>query len=223
MTTLNDTKIKEEILNLIRNSDIFSITLRGVTTATNTFTATSGQTIFTLSNSGVKNVRSLKINSVEQDIYTDYDININEKTSVESKTITLVTGATLSDEVKIEYDYSATGDKIYPDFPDENLTIKSFPRLYFDILSIDNTNRSANDTLQQKNLLFEFGVVALNKVVNGYEKSLYDLIFNNRKSLYWLNLLRPNGRSAKQPYKKVGGNLLFTKIMTYTCPTAFER
>ena len=223
MTTLNDTKIKEEILNLIRNSDILTTIIRGVTTVTDTFTATSLQTDFVLDNAGVKNIRSLKINDVVMDIYTDYDININEKTSIESQTVSLTTGATLSDEIKIEYDYSATGDKIYPDFPDDNLTIKSFPRIYFDILSIENTNRSANDTLQQKSLLFEFGVVANNKDVNGYEKSLYDLIFDNRKTLYWLNLLRPNGRSAKQSYRKVGSNWLFTKIMTYTAGTEFER
>lgn len=223
MATLNELKIREEILNLIRNSDIFSTTLRGVTTATQNFTATSGQTDFILANEGVKNIRSLKINTVLQDIYTDYDINIVEKTATESKTVTLTVGATLNDDVEIVYDYSESGDKIYPDFPDESLTIKSFPRIYFDILSIANTNRSANDTLQQKNLLFEFGVISFNEVCNSYEKSLYDLIFANRKTLYWLNLLRPSGRSAKEPYKKVGGNLLFNKIFTFTAPTEFER
>jgi len=223
MATLNELKIREEILNLIRNSDIFSTTLRGVTTVADTLTATAGQTDFILSNDGVKNVRSLKINDVVKKIYTDYDINIVEETKTESKTVSLVVGASLDDEIKIEYDYSSTGDNIYPDFPDDGLTIKSFPRIYFDILSTANTNRSANDTLQQKNLLFEFGVISFNKEINNYEYQLYSLIFDNRKSLFWLNLLRPNGRSAKEPYKKVGSNMLFSKIFTYNAPTEFER
>ena len=223
MVTLNEDKIREEILNLCRNSDIFTTTVRGVTTKTDTFTASAGQTSFTLTQSGVKNIRSLKINSVTKTLYTDYDINIVGKTSTESKTVTLTTGATLNDEVVIQYDYSSSGDKIYPDFPDDNLTISSFPRMYFDILSTTNTNRSANDTLQQKNLLFEFGVISFNEYINSYEKQFYDLIFNNRKSMYWLNLLRPSGRSAKEPYKKVSGNLLFSKVFTYTAPSEFEK
>lgn len=223
MVTLNEIKIKEEILNLIRSSDILSNTIRGVTTDSDTFTATSGQTDFTLTNEGVKNIRSLKINSVTQTLYKDYDINIMENTDIESQLVTLTTGATLNDEVIVEYDYSADGDKIYPDFPDGHLTIKSFPRIYFDILSETNTNRSANDTLQQKNLLFEFGVISFNKTVIGYEQDVYDLMFDNRKIMYWLNLLRNSGRSAKEHYKKVGGNLLFSKQFNMTAPSEFER
>jgi len=223
MAILNNLKIKEEILNLIRNSDIFSVTQRGVTTTTNTFTATAGQTEFTLSNAGVKNVRSVKINDVTQTLYEDYDINIFGKTNTESQVVTLVSGATLDDVVKVEYDNSSSGDNIYPDFPDDNLTIKSFPRIYFQILSQAYTPRSLADNLQQVNSLFEFGVISFNNDIDNYENELYNLLYTNRKSLYYLNLLRASGRSAKEPYKKVGGNLLFSKVLTFTSPTDFER
>lgn len=223
MVIINENKIKEEILNLIRNSNIFSTTIRGVTTATNTFTATDGQTTFNLSSDGVKNIRSLKINGVLKTLYDDYDINILKKTKTESKVITLISGASVGDEVKIEYDYSASGDKIYPDFPDDSLKIKSFPRIYFDILSTKPTNRSANDTLQQNSLLFEFGVIGLNKDISDYDSELYELLFNNRKNMHLLNLLRPNSRSAKEPYKKLIGTLLYSKVMTFIAPAEFER
>jgi hypothetical protein len=222
VATLNQNKIREEILNLIRNSDIFSTTLRGVTTDTDTFTATAAQTNFTLLNEGVKNVRSLKINDVLQTLYVDYDINIYLNDKSESTLVTLTTGATLDDDVEVEYDYSASGDKVYPDFPDEHLNIESFPRIYFDILSEAPQTISANDGRYKLSLLFEFGVVALNKNVIGYEQALYDLIMLNRKSLCWLNLIRPTGRTAKESYKKVGGNWLFTKMFTMTAPTEFE-
>ena len=223
MAILNNEKIKENILNLVRNSDIFTTTIRGVITATDTFTATASQTNFTLTNSGVKNIRSLKINDVSKILYKDYDINVMLNTSITSKLVTLVAGATINDEIKIEYDYSSTGDPIYPDFPDDNLTIKSYPRIYCMMLSQSYTPRSLADNLQQVNSLFEFGVIALNAEVDDYENQLYNLLYTNRKNLYYLNLLRVSSRSAKEPYKKVGGNLLFTKITTFTAPTQFER
>lgn len=222
MAILNNLKIKEEILNLIRNSDIFSTTIRGVTTTTNTFTATAGQTEFTLSNAGVKNIRSLKINDVTKVLYQDYDINIFGKSKTESQVVTLTTGADIGDVVKIQYDNSSDGDNIYPDYPDDNLTIKSFPRIYFQILSQAYTPRSLADNLQQVSSLFEFGVISFNESVDDYENQLYNLLYTNRKSLYYLNLLRSSGRSAKEPYKKVGGNWLFNKLSTFTAPTEWE-
>jgi len=222
VASFNEIKSKEEILNLIRNSDILSTTIRRVTTVTDTFTATAGQTDFTLTNEGVKNIRSLKINDVLKDLYKDYDINIMESTADNSKLVTLNVGASAGEEVKIEYDYSSSGDKYYPDFPDDHLTIKSFPRIHFDFLSTAYTNISCNDSTQGLNILIEFGVIALNKEINNYERQLYDLIRTNKKNLYWFNLLRPSGRSAKESYRKVQGNLLFSKVFNFTAPLEYE-
>jgi len=222
MATLNLIKIKEELLNLIRNSDILSISQRGVTTATQNFTATAGQTNFVVTNSGVKNIRSVVVQSVTQTLYTDYDINIFGKTATESQTITLVVPATLNDVVTIVYDYG-TGDKIYGDFPEDFLSVGSFPRIGFEIVSISNKNRSCNDTLQQKSIYIEFGTFSENNLITTYSTSLYDLIFANRKTLFYLKLLRPSGRSGRAPYKKFSTTTVYEELFSYTCPNEFER
>lgn len=223
MVTLNIKKIKEEILNLIRNNDIFPVSLRGVTTTTDNFTAIASQKDFTLNNAGVKNIRSVKVDTVLQTLYTDYDINIEGATADESKLISFVTGLTGGEDVEINYDYSISGDKVYSDFPEDFLTVGAFPRIGFDIISISSTNRSANDNLQQKTLLIDFGAFALNKDLENYSNNLYDLIFANRKTFYWLNLLRPSGRSGKDTFKKFSSTLIYSKLFNYTAPIEFER
>ena len=61
MTTLNLKKIKEELLNFIRNGDVLTISQRGVTTTTDNIVGIAGS-IVTLTNEGVKNIRSLITN-----------------------------------------------------------------------------------------------------------------------------------------------------------------
>lgn len=117
--------IKREIVNELRNADIFTTTQRGVTTTSQTFTATASQTVFTLTYEP-RNIRALTVASVSKYYFLDYSFD-----SV-AKTVTLYTGATLSDAVVITYDYGTTGaggDKIYPDYPREDLSLKSFPRI----------------------------------------------------------------------------------------------
>jgi hypothetical protein len=122
MTTLEFQNIREEICDKLRTGNIFSTTIREVTTTTDNFTATAGQTVFTLTNSGVKNIRSLTVAAASKYLFKDYAVNW--KTGI----VTLSTGATLSDAVAIQYDYG-TSDKIFPDMPRGDLSLSSFPRI----------------------------------------------------------------------------------------------
>ena len=231
MATLNIVKIKEEILNLIRNSDIFTIAQRNVATETDNFTAGASQTTFVLANAGVKNIRTVIVDAATKVLGQDYDINIEGKTATESKTVTFVTPLTGGENVDINYDYTNAfktngtprGDGINPDFPESFLTVKTFPRIGFDLISINNKNRSSNDSLQQKNILIGFGVFDFNKDIETREQTLYDLIFANRKTLFYLRLLRPSGRSGKDSYKQFGSTLVYSKLFNYTAPSQFEK
>lgn len=232
MATLNIPKIKEEILNLIRNNDILTITQRNVLTTTDNFTATVGQTDFTLTNPSVKNIRSVVVDSTTLDLYADYDINIEGKDRIESKLVTLNSALTGGESVDITYDYSKgidpkTGkdyaDRVWSDFPEDFVKIGGFPRVVFDIVSIANTNRSSNDTVQQKSILFSFGAFADNKTVESLQKTYYDLIFANRKNRYWLTLLRPDSRDGKESYKKVNSTLIYSMLFSYEAPAQFEK
>jgi hypothetical protein len=224
MVTLNLIKIKEEFLNLIRSGDVFDITYRKVTTTTDNIVGLAGSTV-TLTNQGVKNIRSLKIDTVLQTLYVDYDINIQNKTKITSSTINLTIALTGGEDVEVVYDHStqAEGDKIYSDFPEDHLTVGSFPRIGFEIDSIANNNRSSTDTLQQKNVLINFIVIAPNSSIDIYEQSLYDLIFANRKLMQNNNLARPSGRSGKEVYIKTSSTTLYYKMFSFSLPAEFEK
>jgi hypothetical protein len=130
MTTLDFYSLRDEICEDMRNADIFTIGVRGVTTQIDTFTATNLQTAFQLTKTGVKNIRSVVVNSVNKKYITDY-------TYVGSTgVVTLVTGATAGWTVVITYDYSTTGDRIYPDMPRNVLSLTSFPRIGIEIVSL---------------------------------------------------------------------------------------
>lgn len=225
MTTIDLIKIKEEILNLIRNGNVLTIAQRNVTTVTENLVGSVGS-IITLSNEGVKNIRSLKISTVLQTVYVDYDINIITKTAVESKVIDLTTALTGGEAIEVIYDYSPDSkkeDRIYADFPEDFLTVSSFPRIGFEIDSIVSTSRSTNDTLIQENILINFITITTAKLVDSLEKSVYDIIFNNRKSMNNNNLMRPSGRSSKDPYKKFNTTILYHKMFSFKLPAEFSK
>jgi hypothetical protein len=125
MTIIRIDKIREELVNELRNANIFSTTMRNVTTTTQSFTATGGQTNFILTNEP-RNIRSLTVNSVNKYLFKDYEVTWT------SKTITFYSGLTGGVAVVVNYDYGTTGqggDKIYPDMPREDLHLNSFPRI----------------------------------------------------------------------------------------------
>ena len=129
MTTMNLENVREELCVFLRNSNVLSTSVRGVTTASQNVTATAGQTVITLSNLPVRNVRSLTVNAGPLKLFTDYSIVYN------TGVITLVAPLVLNDAVVISYDYGS-GDKIYPDLPRVDLTITSYPRIGLQAVSV---------------------------------------------------------------------------------------
>lgn len=199
MSTMNIELIREEINNLLRNSDIFTIANRGVTTTTDTFTATAGQTVFTTTHAGLRNIRSLTVNSVSKYFIKDYSVNWT------TNVITLSTGALIGEAVVINYDYG-TSDKIFPDMPRDDLTLTSFPRIGISLVNI-STNPIG---LYGLNHVSDVAIsiycwVPANKDTNigagiGGTKDLNDLmtkirdvIRQNSKSLYNFQYITPIG------------------------------
>lgn len=121
MTTLNYEKIREEICHTLRNADIFTVGVRGVTTRTDAITGIAGLTI-TPTQASLKNVRSLTIDAVNKYFIKDYTINFS------TGVLTLGTALSGGETISLNYDYG-TGDKIYPDMIREDLTLTSFPRI----------------------------------------------------------------------------------------------
>jgi len=174
-------KIKNEWVYFLRNSDVFSISQRNVstTTATGTF---SSATSYSIPVTNIKNIRSITVDSTSLSYITDYIYDIDFLDTTIKTKITFTTAQTGA--YVITYDYGT--DKIYPDFPRSDLTISSFPRMGFDIINIASN-------------VGGFGGVNLNKVSLGtiiyapktedlqaYIDSLRLAIFNAKLSFNYL-------------------------------------
>lgn len=89
------------------------------TDRTDTFVATAGQTLFTLTQAKVNHITSVVINSSAKKYGSDYTFDLGNAST--AGTITLTTGATISDSVVITYHYNGTW--VYPDFPKKTATM----------------------------------------------------------------------------------------------------
>ena len=150
--------IKKEIVNSLRNADLISTSVRGVTTFTQEFSGDGSTTDFVLTgtgigNGGIKNIRSVTVGGVLQTFGTDYDFSDDFQTI--SFTTAPITG---TDNIDIEHDFSAIGDRIYPDFPKKTISVNDYPRIGFDILSETTTPKALRGAIYQTNIVISFGL-----------------------------------------------------------------
>lgn len=151
MTYLNFKKIKQELITFIRNSDIFTVTQRSVTTETLTGTFTS-TTEHIIDRTNIKNIRSIKVGITTLTYGTDYDYDVNFlQTTIKTK-ITFTVAQTGTYEIVLDYGT----DKIFPDFPRNDLTITSFPRIGLDVVSTLSNPGGLGKVIQNE---FSFTVV----------------------------------------------------------------
>ena len=141
MAIINQSDIINEVVMSLRNNDILSTTIRNVTTTTQSGSL-NNVSIITISKMNVKNVRSVKINSV---VVTNYSVNLDHATGC---VITL--SAPVTNTYEVSYDYGT--DCIFEGYPRSDFSISSFPRIaveYIDIQSspggFGNVNRNKHD------------------------------------------------------------------------------
>lgn len=192
---MNIKLIKQEQVNFLRNQDIFSISTRGVTTKTDTGTFSSAST-FTLSTSPTicKNVRSVTRGTL---LTYGEDYTVNFLTGV----ITFTTAQTGS--YTIIYDYGT--DKIYPDFPRDDLTISSFPRIAIDVLSAPIDAFGIGGDAFISNVALTIVVYDKNSdSLDSYIHTIKELYVTNSKSFYYLKFIKPTliGPTINSPDKK---------------------
>jgi len=168
-------KIKQELTVFLRNEDIFTITIRGVTTSsdTGTFTAASTHTLAT-NPTLAKNVRSIIVSGSTLTLLDDYSVNY--VTGV----ITFVAAQTGA--YTISYDQGST-DKIFPDFPKPELKVSSFPRISVDILDV-GTEPGGFGNVNTNNIDFTIVIYATKtKDVSDYLTSIRSSFINERTYL----------------------------------------
>jgi len=188
--------LKEEIMHFIRNSDVISTTVRGVTTVTDEeFFADAGQTTYTPDNLQIKNVRELTVNGTNLQYLKDF--TINWQTSV----ITFLTALTLNDDVLITYDYGT--DKIFPDYPRTDLTLSSFPRIAVELTSGSTEPLGLGGINQITDLLITIFLwvpvnkdstansISGNSDLNNIMSNIRDSLRLNSKNFYSFQYIRP--------------------------------
>ena len=189
MAMINLTNIKKELLNIIRNSSVLSVTERGVTNKTDSFTAAGGAETFTLSIATALNIHYVKDAGTALVYGTDYTFGYSATTG-RITTIIVSKVLTLGHTITINYDYSTSGDYIYPDWARQDITISSVPRLNFDFIDAA-TSPLCIDAVDKTDFTMQFNVYDTTRI--GCEtriNTLRELFKTNQTGLYYSNILR---------------------------------
>ena len=196
MTKIDTYKVLEEIAVFIKNQNVFTITVRGVTTVTDEFNGTGSLKTFTMTTSptNVRNVRSVTIGGVAQTLLTEYTFDY--LTGIITFTTAPGTG---TNNVDVQYDYG-TSDKIYTDFPRADLQLKSYPRISVGMITSESSERGLNADIILTNLTVE--IKAFGKGINevdGLLKTIRDAIIDNKKKFNYFKFISPIGMGPLNP------------------------
>jgi len=174
--------IKTELEIFLRNSDVLTISERGVTTSqdTGTFTAAATHTL-AVNPTLAKNVRNVKVDGNDLIFGVQYSVNYS------SGVITFVlaqTGAYI-----IDYDQGSK-DAIYFDFPQAYLKLNDFPRIGFDIISGATSEFGIGAETSQSEYIIS--IVCYFETSDDAEKAIAKmrgLLLDNKKNFYYIPFL----------------------------------
>ena len=194
---MNIQSIKQEQVVFLRNQNILSTTVRGVTTASATGTL-SGTATITIARTNVKNIRSVTVASVAKYLGTDYTVDYNHASGC-----VITFGSNQTGAYVVSHDYGT--DKIYPDFPRDDLTIDSYPRIAIDILNVSTDAFGIGGSQFISNI--SFTVVAYaddSDELDGYIQAIKTAYMSNPKSFYYLKFIKPTsiGPTINSPDKR---------------------
>ena len=211
---LDEQKIKEELAILLRNSDIFTTTQRGVTTNSDTgsFSSASSHTLST-SPTLVKNVRNVVVDGSTLVFGTDYLVNYS--TGVISFTVSQTGAYTIS------YDTGST-DKIFTDFPKVELKISNYPRIAIGVTSTVSQENELGAHSNITNHIISIYVYAIGtENTNNYIKSIREVILENKNDLYYLRFITPTNVSPmiNEPAR---GDKVYTQVLDCNAPLNIE-
>lgn len=182
--TVNLQSIKSEQIVFLRNQNIFTVSQRGVTTANATGTLAGTKTI-TIAKTNVKNIRSITVADVSKSLGTDYTVNYNHASGC-----VITFGSNQTGDYVVSHDYGT--DKLYPDFPRDDLTIGSYPRIAVDILNVSIDAFGIGGSQFISNVAFTVVVYDDNSDdIDGYIQAIKDAYVSNAKEFYYLKFVKP--------------------------------
>jgi hypothetical protein len=183
--TLN--QIKKEIVNLIRNENIITTTIRGVTTKQDTGTFTNILN-YTLATTPLltKNIRSVIVGSNTLKWGRDYTLDF------ETGVITFTSAQT--GVYTISYDTGST-DRIFPDYPQANLKLNQFPRIAVDIIGSTSNEVGIGASITQST--YNITIICYSKSQEEIEEmvtKVKKLIMDNKKNLHYSAFITPTAQ-----------------------------
>jgi hypothetical protein len=196
---MNIPKIKQEQVVFLRNNDVFSTTVRGVTTAEATGTLAGTDTI-TIESTPVKNIRSIVVDAVTKNLGVDYTVVYPKKGAVNC-IITFTSNQT--GDYTVSYDYG--DDKIFPDFPRNDLTIDSYPRMAVDVINAPIVPLGIGGSQFISNVSITIVLYSNNSDdLDDWVNTIKDLYVSNANSFYYLGFTKPTliGPTINSPDKK---------------------
>jgi len=182
MTKYAITDITDEILIFLRNH-ITDPNSRGSDT-TDTFSGDDSTTQFTLTESGVKNVKSVKIGGSAKTFGTDYTVTYDPTSTVVTFTTPPPSG---TNNIEIEYHYGNTW--IYPDKPLKQLSLDSFPRISLTHVSGTFEEMGLNADMTKTDLIYSITAYAkTDNEVRDLINQVKNAFIDNKKSFHNLDL-----------------------------------
>lgn len=178
-TTLDYEKVKQEIIVYLRNSNIYSTTVRAVTTKTDTGNFAVATGTLTISRTDVKNIRSITIVTTPLIYGIDYTVDYDFSGTCKITFTTNQTGAWT-----VVYDYGT--DKMFTDLPRTDLSIDSFPRIAVDIIGDDSQDISLG--AGEKLTTFSFAIYVYDFKVHNIDATLTlikNAMLSHQKSFYY--------------------------------------
>lgn len=182
---MNITNVKQELINFLRNQDVLTITVRGVTTSTDTGTFSSADTHTLGTNPTlVKNIRSVTRGTL---LVYGQDYTVNFVTGVISFT------STQNGSYTIIYDQGST-DKIFPDFPRDDLTINDYPRIAIDVINATSDAFGIGGSQFISNFTVTIVVYDDDQDdIESYIDAIRTDFVNNPATFYYFNFIKPTG------------------------------
>ena len=211
MSVINQEDVLNEVVISLRNADVLSTTIRGVTRTTKTDTLVAKNTII-IGRNNVKNIKNITINATP---YTDYTVNYDDG----SCTITL--GSNQTGTSIVTYDYGT--DKIFTGYPRNDLNLDSFPRISVEYIDITSESGGFGNVNRNKHDISILMYSTNKKEIRNTITLIRTWCINNQNSLSTLRLIKPvmmgplvlAGEFAKFKDKVMKQNFDFAGLLSY--------
>ena len=214
MTLIDTRDVINEVIYYLRNN-LTDPNSRG-TDDTDNFTATAGQTSFSLDSNPVFNVSSVTVNTVNKYLGKDYTLAF----TYNSCTLTFNTGLVLNDAVVINYHYGDSWVRLGK--TREDLDVSDYPRII--VTEISKSSEVLGIGLEGLGSNFAYRIYVMYgkySQCRDMMTTLQQLMWDNRKGFYYVNGVIPVGEvgPGTDPSRK---NEVFLGDLDFICPLQLQ-